>query len=372
MTDDAVGAFNRAMLEAIETVAERRGASVSALGDSYRSAYRELNAGTGRITAAFFHRFIDEHGSMLARDRLASLDAIFRAYDEEMSSRTSARSNRLLPARNVKLVTARQVLEKRCNVGSVRQLALNTHDGLEAFLATAVLGPAYEQQYGTAVNAGQAVVELADRAPGELGLLASKPRAAVMAHTTLSLAWIGVQAGSSELIRWSIERLHPYRDADPFAKAAFWHISGYQASGGDAAVFARKAFGSLRSRERPAFQISQNFSRSVDAALVRKAYVEAGRPLSAEVPELSERSVEAALETNVGRAMDSDRQGSAIVALVQQAEAMLAYGAGERAADSYFQALASMEGVGGVVAANERLVRTLGFAIARRRLGGRR
>lgn len=365
MTDDAVSAFNRAMLEAIETVAERRGASVSALGDSYRAAYRELNAGTGRVTAAFFNRFVDEFGGMLARDRLSSLEAIFKTYDEEMSSRASARSNRLLPARNMKLVTARQVLEKRCNVGSIRELALGTHEGLETFLSMAVLGPAYDQRYGAAVNAGQAVVELIDRAPRELGLLAAKPRAAVMGHMTLSLAWIGVQSSSPDLVRWSVERLAPFKDSDPFAQAAFWHISGYQASGGDAAVFARRALGSLRSRERPAFAISKNFSRSVDAALVRKGYVDANQPLSAEVAELAEPSVEAALERNVERALESDREGSVVVALVQKAEAMLRYGETAKAVEAYFSAINESSAPGGSVASHEKLVRQLGLRIAR-------
>lgn len=369
MTGDAVSAFSRAMLEAIETVAERRGASVSALGDSYRAACRDLKNGTGRITATFFRRFVDEFGGMLARDRLSSLEALFKAYDEQISSRASARSNRLLPARNVKLVTARQVLEKRCNVGSVRQLSLNTHDGLEAFLTTAILLPAYEQQYDKAVNAGQAVVELADRAPGELGLLAPKPRASVMAHTTLSLAWIGVQAGSPDLIRWSIDRLDRYKDADPFAQAAYWHMMGYVSSGSDGAHAARMAFASLRSRERSAFAVSQNFARSVDAALVRKAYVEARQSLSAEVVELGEPSVTAALERNVERARDSDRQGSTVIALVQQAEAMLIHGETEEATASYFRALIAMNAPGGAVGANEKIVRAAGLAIATRRSG---
>lgn len=282
MADDAVSAFHAAMIEAIDAVAERRQRSVSAvLGESYRSLYRDLKTGTARVTPGFFASFIDEHGSVLTDERLARLETFFASYDTEMSARASARVNRLLPARNMKLVTARQVLEKRCNVGSIGDLQLGTHDGLEVFLSRAVLGPAYAQHYGTAINAGQAVVELVERAPRELGLLAAKPRAAVMAHMTLSLAWIGVQSSSPELVRWSIERLAPFKDADPFAQAAYWHMSGYQASNSDAAAFARKAFGSLRSRERPAFAISPNFSRSVDAAVVRKAYVEAGQPLPA-------------------------------------------------------------------------------------------
>lgn len=364
MTGDAVSAFSQAMLEAIETVAERRGASVSALGDSYRAAHRELKDGTGRITATFFRRFVDEFGGMLARDRLTSLETYFKAYDGEMASRASARSNRLLPARNMKLVTARYVLEKRCNVGSIGDLALNTHDGLEAFLSSAVLGPAYDQRYDTAINAGQAVVELVDRAPHELDLLAAKPRAAVMAHMTLSLAWIGVQSSSPELVRWSIDRLTPFKDADPFAQAAYWHMSGYQASGGDAAAFARKAFASLRTRERPAFPISKNFSRSVDAAVVRKGYVEANKPLSAEVEELAEPSVESALERNVERALESDREGSAVVAHVQQADAMLRYGKIDRAVDAYFRALARTAMPGGTISANEKVVKHLGLRIA--------
>lgn len=367
MTGDAVSAFSQAMLEAIETVAERRGASVSALGDSYRAAHRELKDGTGRITPAFFRRFVDEFGDKLARDRLASLEAFFKAYDDEMSSRASARSNRLLPARNMKLVTARQVLEKRCNIGSISDLKLGTHDGLEAFLSKSVLGPAYAQHYGAAINAGQAVVELIERAPRELGLLAVKPRAAVMAHMTLSLAWIGVQSNSPELVRWSIERLAPFKDADPFALAAYWHISGYQASGGDAAAFARKAFASLRSRERPAFAISKNFSRSVDAAVVRKGYVEADKPISAEVTELAEPSVEAALERNVERALESDREGSAVVAHVQQADAMLRYGKIDRAVDAYFRALARTAMPGGTISANEEIVKNLGLRISSRK-----
>lgn len=367
MTGGAVSAFSQAMLEAIETVAERRGASVSALGDSYRAAHRELKDGVGRITALFFHRFVDEFGGMLARDRLASLEALFTTYDEEMSSRASARSNRLLPARNMKLVTARQVLEKRCNVGSISDLKLGTHDGLEAFLSSAVLAPAYAQHYSGAINAGQAVVELVERAPRELGLLAAKPRAAVMAHMTLSLAWIGVQSSSPELVRWSIERLAPFKDADPFAQAAYWHISGYQASVSDAAAFARKAFGSLRSRERPAFAISKNFSRSVDAAVVRKGYVEADKPISAAVTELAEPSVEAALERNVERALESDREGSAVVAHVQQADAMLRYGKIDRAVDAYFRALARTAMPGGTISANEEIVRNLGLRISSRK-----
>lgn len=367
MTGGAVSAFSQAMLEAIETVAERRGASVSALGDSYRAAHRELKDGVGRITALFFHRFVDEFGGMLARDRLASLEALFTTYDEEMSSRASARSNRLLPARNMKLVTARQVLEKRCNVGSISDLKLGTNDGLEAFLSSAVLAPAYAQHYSGAINAGQAVVELVERAPRELGLLAAKPRAAVMAHMTLSLAWIGVQSSSPELVRWSIERLAPFKDADPFAQAAYWHISGYQASVSDAAAFARKAFVSLRSRERPAFAISKNFSRSVDAAVVRKGYVEADKPLSAEVVELAE-SVEAALEHNVARALESDRKGSSVVALVQQADAMLRYGETDAAVESYFRALRQTCEGSNAVAANEGLVKQLGLRIARTKL----
>lgn len=365
MTGDAISAFSQAMLEAIETVAERRGASVSALGDSYRAAHRELKDGTGRITAVFFRRFVDEFGGMLARDRLAALEAFFKTYDEEMSSRASARSNRLLPARNMKLVTARQVLEKRCNVGSIGDLALNTNDGLEAFLSRAVLRPAYDQRYDAAINVGQAVVELVDRAPHELDLLAAKPRAAVMAHMTLSLGWIGVQSNSPELVRWSIERLAPFKDADPFAQAAYWHISGYQASSNDAATLARKAFGSLRSRERPAFDISKNFSRSVDAAVIRKGYVEADKPLSAEVVELAEPSVEAALERNVERALESDREGSAVVAVVQQADAMLHYGNAEAAVEAYFRALVLNSESSGSVASNGRLVKQLGLRIAR-------
>lgn len=366
MTGDAVNAFSRAMLEAIETVAERRGASVSALGDSYRAAQRELNGGTGRISAAFFRRFVDEFGGRLARDRLASLEALFKAYDEDMSSRASARVNRLLPARNMKLVTARQVLEKRCDVGSICDLALGTHDGLEAFLSRAVLGPAYDQRYDAAINAGQAVVELVDRAPRELGLLAAKPRAAVMAHMTLSLAWIGVQSSSPDLVRWSVARLAPFKNADPFAQAAYWHISGYQASASDAAVFARKALGSLHSQERSAFAISRNFSRSVDAAVVRKAYVDAGLPLETEVVELGVPSVEVALEQNVERALDSDRQGSGVVALVQQADAMLRYGRIDRAVDAYFSALAHTAMPGGTSAANEEVVKKLGLRLSRR------
>lgn len=364
MTGDAVSAFSKAMLEAIETVAERRGASVSALGDSYRTAHRELKGGSGRITAAFFHSFVDEFGGRLARDRLASLEALFKAYDEEMSSRASARSNRLLPARNMKLVTARQVLAKRCNVGSISELKLGTHDGLEAFLLRAVLGPAYAQHYGAAINAGQAVVELADRTPHELGLLAAKPRAAVMAHMTLSLAWIGVQSSSPELIRWSVERLAPFKDADPFAQAVFWHIAGYQASAGDAALFARNAFSSLRSRERPAFGLSRNFSRSVKAALVRKAYIEAGEPLSAEVVELGEPSVAAALESNVERSLDSDREGSAVIALVQKADAMLRYGKIDSAIDAYFRALAQSKDLSTPVANNDSVLKHLGFRLS--------
>lgn len=368
MTGDAVSAFSRAMLEAIETVAERRGASVSALGDSYRAAHRELKDGAGRVTPAFFRRFVDEFGDKLAQDRLASLEAFFKAYDDEMSSRASARSNRLLPARNMKLVTARQVLEKRCNVGSISELKLATHDGLEAFLLRAVLGPAYVQNYGAAINAGQAVVELVDRAPREVGLLAAKPRAAVMAHMTLSLAWIGVQSSSADLVRWSVDRLAPFKDADPFAQAAYWHISGYYASGSDAAALARKALGSLRSRERPAFPISKNFSRSIDAAVVRKGYVDADKPLSAEVVELGEPSVEAALERNVERALESDREGSAVVALVQQADAMLKYGKTEGAVEAYFAALRQICGPSGTVASNVRLVQHVGLRIARAKM----
>lgn len=368
MTGDAVSAFSQAMLEAIETVAERRGASVSALGDSYRAAHRELKDGTGRITPAFFRRFVDEFGDKLARDRLASLEDFFKAYDNEMSSRASARSNRLLPARNMKLVTARQVLEKRCNIGSISDLKLGTHDGLEAFLSSAVLGPAYAQHYGAAINAGQSVVELVDRAPSELGLLAAKPRAAVMAHMTLSLAWIGVQSSSPELIRWSIDRLAPLKDADPFAEAAYWHMLGYQASGKEAAVFARKAFGSLRSSERPSFRISKNFSRSVDAALLRKAYVEAGKSLLAEVSEMPKMTVESALDHNVDQASDSDRRGSLVVALVQRAEAMLAYDKMDAAIDSYFRAVAESGSASGGIAANPKLVGNLAQRLAASRL----
>ena len=359
------------MLEAIETVAERRGASVSALGDSYRAAHRELKDGTGRITAAFFRRFVDEFGGMLARDRLASLEALFTTYDEWMSSRASARSNRLLPSRNMKLVTARQVLEKRCNVGSISDLKLGTHDGLEAFLSRAVLGPAYAQHYGAAINAGQAAVELIDRAPREVGLLAAKPRAAVMAHMTLSLAWIGVQSSSPELVRWSIKRMAPFKDADPFAQAAYWHVSGYLASGSDASHAAGKALASLRTRERSAFSVSQNFIRSVEAAFLRRCYVEKDKPLSAEVPDLDETSVGTALDHNVERAMESDRLGSAVVALIQKAEAMLRYGDIEAAIDAYFQALCEAEKPGGVVASNARLLKKQGLEIAVRRISKR-
>lgn len=356
------------MIEAIDAVAERRQRSVSAvLGESYRSLYRELKAGTARVTPAFFASFVDEHGTMLAEERLARLNALFADYEAEMATRATARINRLLPARNMKLVTARQVLEKRCNVGSVGDLALGSHDGLEAFLSRAVLGPAYDQRYDAAINAGQAVVELVDRAPRELGLLAAKPRAAVMAHMTLSLAWIGVQSSSPDLVRWSIGRLAPFKDADPFAQAAFWHISGYQASGGEAAILARKAFGSLRSRERPAFSVSQNFSRSVDAAVVRKAYVEAGQPLSAEVVELAAPSVAVALERNVERALDSDRKGSAVVALVQQADAMLRYDVIEAATNAYFSAVRQMARQGGPAAANSTILLQLAQRIADRR-----
>jgi len=365
MADDAVSAFHGAMIEAIDAVAERRQRSVSAvLGESHRSLYRELNAGSARVTPGFFASFVDEHGSVLTGERLARLKMLFADYENEMSARATARMNRLLPARNMKLVTARQVLEKRCNVGSIGDLQLGTHDGLEAFLSKAVLGPAYAQHYDTAINAGQAVVELVERAPRELGLLAAKPRAAVMAHMTLSLAWIGVQSSSLELVRWSIERLAPFKDADPFAQAAYWHMSGYQASNGDAAAHARKAFGSLRSRERPAFTISKNFSRSVDAAVVRRGYVEADRPLSAEVLELAEPSVEAALERNVERALESDREGSAVVALVQRADAMLRYGKIDRAVEAYFHALARSAMPGGTIAANDEIVKQLGLRIA--------
>lgn len=366
MADDAVSAFHRAMIEAIDAVAERRQRSVSAvLGESYRSLYRELKAGTARVTSAFFAGFAEEHGSVLTGERLAQLKALHADYEVEMSARTTARINRLLPARNMKLVTARHVLEKRCNVGSIGDLALGTHDGLEAFLSRAVLGPAYDRRYDAAINAGQAVIELVDRAPRELGLLAAKPRAAVMAHMTLSLAWIGIQSSSPELVRWSVKRLSPFKDAEPFAHSAYWHISGYQASGGDAAVFARKALGSLRSRERPAFAVSRNFSRSVDAAVVRKGYVDAGLPLSAEVAELAEPSVEAALDRNVERALESDREGSAVVALVQQAEAMLRYGETAKAVDAYFGAVSESCAPGGSVASHEQLVKQLGYRIAR-------
>lgn len=365
MAECAVDVFHQAMIEAIDAVAKRRERSVSAvLGESHRALYRELKAGTARVTPAFFASFAEEHGSVLSGERLTRLKSLFADYEAEMSTRATARINRLLPARNMKLVTARQVLEKRCNVGSVSDLALGTHDGLEAFLSRAVLGPAYDQRYDAAINAGQAVVELIDRAPRELGLLAAKPRAAVMAHLTLSLAWIGVQSSSPDLVRWSIGRLAPFKDADPFAQAAYWHISGYQAAGTDAAVFSRKAFGSLRSRERPAFAVSQNFTRSVDAALVRKAYVETGQPLSAEVVELAERSVETALERNVERSLDSDRQGSAVVALVQQADAMLRYGKTKAAIEAYFRAISAKHQSGGAVASNERIVKQLGLRIA--------
>lgn len=368
MADDAVSAFHGAMIEAIDAVAERRQRSVSAvLGESHRSLYRELNVGSARVTPGFFASFVDEHGSVLTGERLARLKMLFADYENEMSARATARMNRLLPARNMKLVTARQVVEKRCNVGSISELQLGTHDGLETFLSKAVLGPAYAQHYGAAINAGQAVVELVERAPRELGLLAAKPRAAVMAHMTLSLAWIGVQSSSPELVRWSIERLAPFKDADPFAQAAYWHMSGYRASNGDAAAHARKAFGSLRSRERPAFTISKNFSRSVDAAVVRKAYVDAGLPLETEVIELGVPSVEVALEQNVERALDSDRNGSAVVAHVQKADAMLRYGKVDEAIDSYFSAVAASTKPGGHIASNPAIVSDLALRLAVRR-----
>lgn len=377
MADDAVSAFHRAMIEAIDAVAERRQRSVSAvLGESHRSLYRELSAGTARVTPGFFASFVEEHGSVLAGERLGQLKARHADYQAQMSARATARINRLLPARNMKLVTAREVLEKRCNVSSISELKLGTHDRLEAFLSGAVLGPAYAQHYGAAINAGQAVVELVDRAPSELGLLAAKPRAAVMAHMTLSLAWIGVQSNSPDLVSWSVGRLAPFKDADPFAQAAYWHISGYQASGSDAALFARRAFGSLRSRECPAFPISRNFSRSVDAAVVRKGYVEADQPLSAEVVELGVPSVEEALERNIERALDSDRQGSGVIALVQQADAMLRYRRIDRAVEAYFCALARTALPGGNIAANEKIVTNLGLRIAnnanRQRARGRK
>ena len=84
----------------------------------------------------------------------------------------------------------------------------------------------------------------------------------------------------------------------------------------------------------------------------------------AEVVELGVPSVEVALEQNVERALESDRQGSVVVALVQQADAMLRHESVEAATEAYFRAMwHSTHGRGGV-AGNRKLLECLGIRLS--------